>query len=384
MSPRLLGTVVLLGLVAACRETAPTPAPAPAPTTSATPQDLTIDPILVQEGRVVVATADARTAASEAIVPATVESGEGGTAEVTSLAAGRIAQLPVAVGDAVTKGQVLAWVDSPAAGRAQADLLRARGRATVTARALARQLELEGQSATSKAALDEARAEDEAARADLAAARAVLAGMGAAAASDPASAGSTLGLRAPIAGVVVERTAVLGGPVAESQVLFRIVARDKLVVVAHLPETSSLAPALGDVVALSARGEPTKRVACSGTVAAVLPWVDSARTRALRIAPAEGCALVPGAFVEARFTDRNAGDAGTRIWIPTAAVVEVHGVTGAFVPGPKDGSFVLRPLRIGVTAGDDTEILSGLAAGERYVATGALLLKGELLRKELQ
>ncbi len=383
-----------LVLLAACQKPPKTDATnaSTAPTTSATTpsaaaQEVTIDPALLEEHRIVLQTAEARTPASETLLPATVEPGEGGTAEVTSLAAGRVASLPVAVGDAVTKGQALAWVESPAAGRAQADLLRARGRATLAARALARQVELEGQAATSKAALDEARAEDEAARADLAAARTVLAGIGAAPAADPSSASSTIVLRAPIAGVVVERAAVLGGPVSENQVLFRLVAQDKLVVVAHVPETSTLVPQLGDAVALSARGDPDRRVSCTGTVAAMLPWVDAARTRSLRIAPAAGCALVPGAFVEARVHDRGiATDGGAKIWVPTNALIEVHGVSGVFVPAPSGaaGAFVLRPLRLGATSGDDTEVLSGLAAGERFVGTGSLLLKGEALRKELQ
>ena len=70
--------------------------------------------------------------------------------------------------------------------------------------------------------------------------------------------------------------------------------------------------------------------------------------------------------------------------MPTAAVVEVHGITSVFVAGTKEGSFTLRPVRVSATSGDDTEILTGVTAGERVVTAGALLLKGELLRQELE
>ncbi|CAN5820829.1 N/A [soil metagenome] len=376
---RGLKLCAIVFVVASCkRESAP--APAPAASDHAKTAEVTIDPALVREGRVVVEPATTRAPRGLSTVPGAVEAGEAGEGEATSLVSGRIASLPVKVGDTVTKGQTLATIESADAGRAQADLLRARGRAVLSARALGRQLELEAQEATSKAAIDQARAEDQAAKADLAAARAVLSSIGASEPTEGVVAAPRIALRAPIAGVVVARTAVLGGPVSASSVLFRIVARDHVIVVARLPETSTLRPRPADPVSVSARRAED---ACAGSVERVLPIVDDARTRNVRITVAPGCELVPGSTVEVRFHDE-AVDGGSALYVATAAIVDVRGVISIFVSGTKEGSFVLRPVRLGASSGDETAIASGLADGEHVVVSGALLLKGELLRQELQ
>ncbi len=369
-------------VLAACKPDPAPPAPAASTTSAPLTRVVTVDSSLTKDGRIVVDAIVVRSASGQATIPGVVDSAEAGAAAVTSLVAGRVATLTAKVGDAVAKGQVLGTLDSPDAGRAQADMLRARGRAVLASRALARQLELEAQEATSKAAIDQARAEDQAAKADVAAARAVLGSIGAPEPGEGGGASSAIALRAPIAGVIVERTAVLGGPVAENAVLFRVVASDRVVVVARLPETSPIHPSPGDEVTVTPRRAP--ELACAGTIERVVPWVDDSRTRTVRVTPSDGCKLVPGAFVEVRLRDRSTADAGAGIFVPTAAVVEVHGITSVFVAGTKEGSFTLRPVRVSATSGDDTEILTGVTAGERVVTAGALLLKGELLRQELE
>lgn len=369
-------------LLVGCKQDAPPPAPSASATSAPLTRVVNVDPSLTKDGRIVALAIVVRSASGQATIPGVVDSAELGAAAVTSLVAGRIATLTAKVGDPVSKGQVLGTLDSPDAGRAQADLLRARGRAVLASRALARQLELDAQEATSKAAIDQARAEDQAAKADLAAARAVLGSIGAPEPGEGGGASSAIALRSPIAGVVVERAAVLGGPVAENAVLFRVVASDRVVVVARLPETSPSHPSPGDEVVVTPRRAP--ELACAGTIERVVPYVDDSRTRTVRVTPGDGCKLVPGAFVEVRLRDKSSVDAGAGIFVPTAAVVEVHGITSVFIAGTKEGSFTLRPVRLGTTSGDDTEIASGVAAGEQVVSVGALLLKGELLRQELQ
>lgn len=368
-------------LVCACKHD-PAPAPAPSATSAPLARVVNVDPGLTKDGRVVVEVLEMRSASGQVTIPGVVDSADLAAAAVTSLVAGRVATLSAKVGDPVVKGQVLATLDSPDSGRAQADLLRARGRAVLASRALARQLELEAQEATSKAAIDQARAEDQAAKADLAAARAVLGSIGAPEPGENGGASSAIALRSPIAGVVIERAAVLGGPVAENAVMFRIVASDQVIVVARLPETSPSHPSQGDEVTIAPRRAP--ELACPGTIERLVPYVDDSRTRTVRVNPSSACKLVPGAFVEVKLRDRSSGDAGAGIFVPTAAVVEVHGVTSVFVAGTKEGSFTLRPVRVGATSGDDSEITSGVTAGERVVTGGALLLKGELLRQELE
>ena len=367
------------------------PGDAPLPVADAGESTVSIDPSLLHDGRVVVETLGARPPQGRATIPGEVQASEAGEAQVTSLVAGRIASLEVKLGDPVKKGQVVALVESPEVGHAQADLLRARGRATLTSRALARQVDLEAQAATSKAAVDEARAEDAAARADLLAAKTMLRSLGAAEAGDSDVGASVVALRAPIDGVVTERNGVLGGPIGAQASLFRIVAKNERVVLAKLPETSALHPSEGMKVRLVARASlGTGAAPCEGTVLRNVGVVDATHAIALRIGIDGACPeLVPGRFVEVSFGEAVIAvepDASADLYVPTAAIVEIRGVPSVFVAlaGAAEGRFTRRSVRVGTTSGDDTVVAAGVAAGERVVTRGALLLKGELLRGELQ
>ena len=383
---RLLVLMLVLGCSRGSEPTA-----TPPPVADASDATVSIDPSLLHDGRVVVDTLTARAPQGRATIPGEVQASEAGEAQVTSLVAGRIASLAVTLGDPVKKGQIVALVESPDVGHAQADLLRARGRATLTSRALARQVDLEGQAATSKAAVDEARAEDSAARADLLAAKTMLRSLGAAEAGDSDVSASVVALRAPIDGVITERNGVLGGPIGAQAALFRIVASDRRFVLAKLPETSALHPAEGAKVKLLARGTlGNGAVPCEGTVERNVGVVDTTRTIALRIRVDGVCPeLVPGRFVEVSFGEAviaSDADAGVELYVPTAAIVEIRGVPSVFVAlaGAAEGKFVRRSVRTGTTSGDDTVVAAGLASGERVVTRGALLLKGEILRGDLQ
>ncbi len=301
-------------------------------------------------------------------------------------AEGRVASLGAVEGQRVARGQVLAWLDAPEVGHAAADVLRARARATVAARKLARQLDLEKQEATSKNAVDDARAEDQIARADLVAARTLLSTLGGE--EPPAGAEAQASLvsvrvpvRSPIAGVVAQRDAALGAPVSPDRTLFRIVGAARATVLARVPETSA-EPAPGAVASLHARGGGAS---CPATVDGSLGVVDEAtRTVALRLEPDASCTwLVPGGYVDVAFSTTPAG-AAPQLVVPREAIVDVRGVPSVFVVGPMPEQFVLHAVRPGPGAGPEVVVESGVDEGDRVVVAGALLLKGELLRAELE
>ncbi len=206
---------------------------------------------------------------------------------------------------------MLARIDAPDVGRATAELLRARGRGEATARKLARQLELEKQGATSSNAIDEARAEDRAARAELTAARTMLATLGAAeprveddGGAPPASRAVSIqvAIKAPIAGVIVQRSAVLGGAVAPDRSLFHLIDPARLLVRAKLPETAGALPTAGASASISTRaaGGRDRRSAAEAAVMAGFGAVDeSTRTVPIRLRPSGPCPwLLPGAYVD--------------------------------------------------------------------------------------
>jgi cobalt-zinc-cadmium efflux system membrane fusion protein len=68
--------------------------------------------------------------------------------------------------------------------------------------------------------------------------------------------------------------------------------------------------------------------------------------------------------------------------VPAAAVVEIEGRRGVFLPGTTDGertSFTLRSIEVGRETGDRIVVKSGLKEGDVVVASGAFVLKSELI-----
>jgi cobalt-zinc-cadmium efflux system membrane fusion protein len=345
---------------------------------------------LIDGGRVKVAPVEKRAPRAEVRFPAEVAPSDQGRAEASCLTAGRVASIEVVAFAKVDKGDVLAWVDAPEVGRAIADLLRARARAEVARRKLARQLELEKERATSASAVDDARADALVADADLSAARTWVASLGAGEPPSNLTPGAPIAakvaVRAPIAGVVLKRFAVVGGAVSADHPLFELAAPDALVVLARVPETTRL-PVPGTHVSIAPRAQGVKP--CGGTVAADAAVYDPlTRTRAVRVTPDATCAgLAAGGFADVVAIESAEGAVG--LIVPRAAVVDVRGAPVVFVERkdtPK-GEFLARAVRVGGGAGalegEDVLVESGLSAGDRVVVVGALLLKGELLRAEL-
>jgi hypothetical protein len=108
----------------------------------------------------------------------------------------------------------------------------------------------------------------------------------------------------------------------------------------------------------------------------VLPTVDPASlTRQVRADLPAGVNAVPGQF--ARLWLPAAGGALpalARVWVPLKAIVRRSEMTGLYVLGPQ-GEPLLRQVRLGPVQGDQVEVLSGLAAGERVVTTPQTVLR---------
>ena len=374
---------VLVCAAASCKR-APTPDKAPIAAASAR-SSVVVDDTLVAQGRIALGAVERRAPRSELRVPGEIRPSERGSAEAGTLVAGRVASIEVADASHVNKGQVLAWIDAPEVGRAAADLVRARARAALAARKLERQLDLERQLATSKNAVDDARAEDQAARADVLAARTLLANLGGQeppADIDRATAIVRVPVRAPIQGIVTERSVVVGAPVTPEKSLFRLVAEGRVTVLARVPETSPL-PSDGTQATLIARGAAT--TTCTGTVTGTLGAVDeTTRTYAVRLAPESGCGwLIAGGYVDVVFPGALSGR-GTELLIPRSALVDIGGVSSIFAPGEGAGEYRVRAVRVRPGTGAELVVESGLAEGDRIVVGGTLLLKGELQRAELE
>lgn len=85
----------------------------------------------------------------------------------------------------------------------------------------------------------------------------------------------------------------------------------------------------------------------------------------------------PGMFVTGRILVE---DVAAAVAVAGDALFLAEGKTCVFVEA--SGAFELRPVTAGRSDGRSTEIIAGLAAGEKYVLKGAFTLKSELLKPE--
>ncbi len=387
-----LRCALMLAMLVGCKSSSsasPSPPP-PASVRADAPRTVHVDPTLIADGRVQTAVAQVRPPQSAAWIPGEIVPNERGEADITALSSGRVASLDVALGDTVKRGQVVLTLDSPDVGRAAAEVLRAKSRAALAQHALSRQLDLESQQATSKAAVDEARAEDAAARADVMAARTLLASLGGGEArdSDASSqiAPTRVALRSPIDGVVTKRSVSLGAPVGTDKALMHVVAKDSRVLLAKLPETLDAQAISGTRVRVRPRMTSTDAAKeCGAVILANIGVVDETRSIPLRVGLDDTCeSYAAGRYVEVAIPTRTPVDAGAMLLVPIGAVTDVRGVPTIFIADATLGFFTARAVRVGAAMGADIAIESGLEIGERVVVEGTVLLKGELLKNELQ
>ncbi|MEA2752255.1 MAG: rane fusion protein heavy metal efflux system, partial [Myxococcales bacterium] len=226
------------------------------------------------------------------------------------------------------------------------------------------------------------------AEADAAAARTLLSSLGIPEPPPPAQGvvAARVPVRSPIDGVVVARLVALGAPVSPDKTLFRVLASDRVLAEARWTDATLAPPANGTPVKLLARGGDVT-TACAGHVLSTIAVVDEkTRARRVRVTPDAPCPmLVPGGYVDVSMTSA-AASAGTApvLAVPRTAIIDVRGAPTVFVAGHDANTFVARVVRTGAMTSEDVAVEEGLAEGDLVVVTGAVMLKGELMRSELE
>lgn len=177
--------------------------------------------------------------------------------------------------------------------------------------------------------------------------------------------------RAPLSGVIADSQAAAGATVEAGQILYRIVAVDRVQVIGAVPE-QQLARAQGGVTAeIEVPGIEPVRTSRRLSVGRV---VDR-ETRTVPIVfelDNPPTALAIGQAVSLRLIEAS-GASG--VSIPASAVVDDAGQPIVFVQAGGE-SFERRPVRLGrPLEGGYIEVPSGLDAGERIVTRGAHLVR---------
>ena len=296
------------------------------------------------------------------------------TARISSPAAGRIEEARLREGESVKKGDVLVVIRVPEIGKVRSAMSSTAARATTARTNAERQKRLVAEGlATQQQALD-AQTEADALEVEARSLREELGALGAG-----ASGALSITLRAPMAGIVVARNAVVGQPVTPDQSLGTIAALDEVWFLGRVFEKDlgRLRTGAAGEVHLNAYPEEHFRGSVEYLGHEVDP-VGRTLTARLRLANERGL-LRLGLFGTAEVAVPSEREATPKLVVPRSAVTEVANKTVVFVAHGKT-EFELHEVTLGKEAPGKVEVLAGLREGEAVVTRGVFTLKSVVLK----
>lgn len=174
-------------------------------------------------------------------------------------------------------------------------------------------------------------------------------------------------------GGVIKTLAVRNGmTVSGGQTLAEVNGLARVWLNAAVPEALAGQVRVGEPVTASLAAFPGQTF--NGRVTAILPQAQAeSRTLTARVElPNAGARLRPGMFATVQF----GGLPQPALLVPSEAVIRTGRRTLVMLARP-GGRYEPAEIRAGREAGDKTEVLAGLAAGEKVVASGQFLLDSE-------
>lgn len=297
---------------------------------------------------------------------------EDATARIGVAISGRITAIKAAPGDSVKAGQVLAEIDSPDFGTANADLNKARADEERKRLVFERAKDLvQGEAIALK--------DWEAARADLALAKAETAraeqrlknlnprGL--------AIQGQRVSLTSPMDGVVTERTATQALEVnpALPAPLFVVTDPRRLWLMIDLPENLLASVKLGGPVEVESDAYPGARFPAKVVQLGRLVDINTRRVTVRARLDNPELKLLSEMFVRAYLLQ----DSGVGVRVPNSAIVNQGAYVFVYVQTAA-GEFKRRKVTLLTRGGEFSYVGDGLKGGERIVTTGTLLLDAEL------
>jgi len=295
-------------------------------------------------------------------------------ARLTALSGGVVRRAGGEIGQRVAKGEVLAEIASPEGAAARGQYGAAAARKTQAEAAFQREKELFAKGISSRLELQQAEADYLAARSEAEQLSEQLSGFGVA-----EKGGSQVRLRAPLAGVIVEKTVAVGDSVAPGSLLYTIADPESLWIELALPETRVDQAQLGARVEARFDGLPASLF--TGRIVQVGAALDE-RTRTLK-AVAEiknpGGRLKAGMFGQVKLLTAAARES---MVVPVAAVQSIDKQSYVFVRREPD-LFEIRRVEAGAKDQGLVTILFGLAPEDEVVVAQGFSLKSEVLKARL-
>ena len=298
------------------------------------------------------------------------------SARLSSPIPGRIESVRFQEGDNVKQGALLATIAVPDLGKLRADQAAAAARAAAARSNAERLKQLLSQRLTAEQTYRDAVAQAEALELEAGAAGQHLQALGL---THERAKPSQLSLRAPFAGVVVSRNAVIGQPVIADQVLGEIIDLTEVWFLGRVFEKDLGRLERGASAEVQLNAYPRERF--EGVVEYIGQRVDPvARTVTARIRlKNRNDRLRVGLFGNAHVALEEASKREPTLVVPRSALTEVGHKPVVFVQHP-DGDFELHEVVLGRSATGKVEVVSGLREGERVVDQGVFTLKSAVLK----
>jgi cobalt-zinc-cadmium efflux system membrane fusion protein len=328
-----------------------------------------------------ISTAEVAREALHAVIelPGEISADPDRTARVSVPVPGRIERVMIAEGKLVKQGELLAVVRVADLADRQAAFASASARAQAARANASRLGPLSDKGLTTAQTFADAKAQAEALEAEARAAAERLHTLGLGTSGKSAS---LLELRAPIAGTVVMRDAVIGQPVSPDHPIATLVDLSAVWFLGRVfeSELSRVQVGASAEVELNAYGKER----FLGRIELIGRQIDPvARTVVARIGlENRGELLRLGLFGIARISSGEAQKGAPALVVPRSAITEIDGKPIVFVRHPDD-DFELHPIVLGRAALGKVEVLSGLREKEAVVVEGVFTLKSLVLKSTI-
>ncbi len=173
-------------------------------------------------------------------------------------------------------------------------------------------------------------------------------------------------IRSPIDGVVTDRPQYAGELAAANQPLMTLMDLSKLIAKAHIARVEAASLKVGDSAEVRTAGVDD---AIHGRVSLVSPALDPGSTTIevwVEVAKPDA-RLKPGMTAEVSMLTKTVKDA---LVVPSSAVFKTPGGEDYVLVAGSDEHAHQKIIKVGIRNGDRVQIVSGLNAGEKVIASG--------------
>jgi HlyD family secretion protein len=174
-------------------------------------------------------------------------------------------------------------------------------------------------------------------------------------------------IRSPIDGVVADRPLYPGEMAAAATPLLTVMDISQVIARAHIPQPEAALLKVGDKATIAVPGEDTP---IEGQITVVSPALDpnSTTVEIWVQATNPGNRLKPGTSVQVTMLAKTIADA---LVIPATGLLTAQdGTTSVMLVGADDHAHQ-KNVRVGIRQGEQVQIIEGLQAGDKIVASGA-------------